>query len=168
MQSAVLAGVSTRRVTEVPLPSGQNLGNGRSTVSKLWQKRAAELAEELQHSDLGQFDLLVLMLDAVVLDDGLVATVALGFDTEGRKQVLGYRVGSSDNAEVAKGQGPPPRPHEDEVDESWPAIDAQCSMANPDKSASKSSVSISASPGRTQPLHVIRVLRLTSYWLSVS
>ena len=167
MQSAVLTGVSTRRVTEVPLPSGQSLGNGRSTVSKLWQKRAAELVEELQHSDLGQFDLLVLMLDAVVLDDGLVATVALGFDTEGRKQVLGYRVGSSDNAEVAKGQGPPPRPHEDEVDESWPAIDVQCSMANPDKSASKSSVSISASPGRTQPLHVIRVLRLTSYWLSV-
>ena len=71
-------------------------------MSKLWQKRAAELVEELQHSDLGQFALLVLMLDAVVLDDGLVATVALGFDTEGRKQVLGYRVGSRDNAEVAK------------------------------------------------------------------
>lgn len=100
VQSAVLAGVSTRRVTEVQ--PGQSLGNGRSTVSKLWQKRAAELVEELQHSDLGQFDLLVLMLDAVVLDDGLVATVALGFDTEGRKQVLGYRVGSSENAEVAK------------------------------------------------------------------
>ena len=41
------------------------------------------------------------MLDAVVLDDGLVAAVALGFDTEGRKQVLGYRVGSSEIAEVA-------------------------------------------------------------------
>ena len=41
------------------------------------------------------FDLVVLMLDAVVLSAGLVATVALGINAEGEKKVLGFRVGSS-------------------------------------------------------------------------
>lgn len=40
------------------------------------------------------------MLDAVVLCKDLVATVALGIDTEGNKHVLGFRIGSSENVQV--------------------------------------------------------------------
>lgn len=100
VQAAVLGGVSHRRVSEVHPEAGR--GSSRSSVSRLWQKEAARLVGEMQQSDLSGFDLVVLMLDAVVLTDGLVVTVALGIDTEGTKQVLGFRVGPSENAEVAK------------------------------------------------------------------
>lgn len=98
MMRAVLCGVSTRKVGA--LREIDVRGESKSSLSRLWQKKAAVLAEEMCESDLGGFDLLVLMVDAVVLSGGLVATVALGIDTEGAKRVLGFRVGSSENAEV--------------------------------------------------------------------
>jgi transposase-like protein len=68
----------------------------------LWQKKAGSLVEEMQQSDLSGFDLLVLMIDAVVLAKDLVATVALGIDTRGCKKVLGFRIGGSENKEICK------------------------------------------------------------------
>lgn len=56
----------------------------------------------MQQSDLSEIDLLALMIDGVVLCRGLVATVAIGVDTQGYKQVLGFRVGSSENTEVCR------------------------------------------------------------------
>lgn len=98
MFRATLCGVSTR---DVPALSAEKVrGQSRSSLSRLWQKKSAALVEEMQQSSLVGFDLLVLMLDAVVLSNDLVATVALGIDTEGRKRVLGFRVGSSENEEV--------------------------------------------------------------------
>jgi len=43
------------------------------SISRLWQEKSAALVEQLQDSDLSDFDLVILMLDAVVLTDGLVA-----------------------------------------------------------------------------------------------
>ena len=42
------------------------------------------------------------MLDAVILSDGLVATVALGINTDGQKRILGFRVGNSENQQVCE------------------------------------------------------------------
>ena len=75
------------------------------TPTQAWLRRlatakAAELVAGMQQADLGEFDLLVLMIDAVVLAKGVVATVALGIDTHGHKRILGYRVGGSENREV--------------------------------------------------------------------
>lgn len=98
MMRAVLCGVSTRKVSL--LRESELKGESKSSLSRLWQRKAVELVEEMQQSDLSGIKLLVLMLDAVVLCKDLVATVALGIDTEGIKHVLGFQVGSSENAEV--------------------------------------------------------------------
>lgn len=98
MVRAVLCGVSCRGVSQ--LRESDLRGESKSSLSRLWQNKAARLVEELQNSDLSELDLLVLMLDAVVLCKDLVATVALGIDTEGKKHILGFRVGYSENTEV--------------------------------------------------------------------
>lgn len=95
---AVLCGVSTRDVGR--LGEDQVKGLSKSAVSRLWQRKATELVAGMQQADLSEFDLLVLMIDAVVLAKGVVATVALGIDTKGHKRVLGYRVGGSENRQV--------------------------------------------------------------------
>ncbi len=97
---AVLGGVSTRQMEGV-YPDDL-ASHSHSSVSRLWNERAGAFVQELQHSDLSGFDLLVLMVDGVVLGKDLVAVVALGFDVDGHKRVLGYRLGSSENAEVCK------------------------------------------------------------------
>ena len=98
--NAVLCGVSTRDMPT--LRASELKGQSKSEVSRLWQRKSAGLVEQMQQSDLSDFDLVVLMLDAVVLSSGLVATVALGINTEGEKKVLGFRVGSSENKQVCR------------------------------------------------------------------
>jgi putative transposase len=97
---AVLCGVSTRDCKR--LRAEELAGESRSSVSRLWQRKSAELVERMQQSDLSGIDLVVLMLDAVVLSKRAVATVALGIDASGTKHVLGFRVGSSENQEVCR------------------------------------------------------------------
>lgn len=97
---AVLCGVSTRNMPT--LRASELRGQSKSEVSRLWQRKSAELVEQMQQSDLSGFDPVVLMLDAVVLSSDLVATVALGIDVGGEKRVLGFRVGSSENKEVCR------------------------------------------------------------------
>jgi putative transposase len=98
MCRAILGGVSLRGVTN--LGDEELRGLSKTSLSRLWQKKAAALVEEVQQGSLADFDLLVLMVDAVVLCRGLVATVALGIDAQGNKRVLGFQVGSSESAEV--------------------------------------------------------------------
>ena len=100
MMRAVLCGVSTRGCKR--LRPDDLVGESRSSISRLWQRKSAELVEQVQQSDLSGIDLVVLMLDGVVLSKGAVATVALGIDTSGTKHVLGFRVGSSENQEVCR------------------------------------------------------------------
>jgi transposase-like protein len=97
---AVLCGVSTRDMPS--LRESELKGQSKSEVSRLWQRKSSELVEQMQQADLSGFDLVVLMLDAVILSAGLVATVALGINAEGEKKVLGFRVGSSENKEVCR------------------------------------------------------------------
>lgn len=100
MMRATLSGVSTRSIPG--LRESELAGESRSSISRLWQRKSAALVGELQDSDLSGFDLLILMLDAVVLTDGLVATVALGIDSEGQKRILGFRVGNSESQQVCE------------------------------------------------------------------
>lgn len=74
MMRATLCGVSTRSISS--LREREVARESRSSISRLWQEKSAALVEQLQDSDLSGFDLVILMLDAVVLTDGLVATVA--------------------------------------------------------------------------------------------
>ena len=100
MMQAILCGVSTRSCKR--LRREELAGESRSSISRLWQRKAGELVEFMQQSDLSMLDLVALMLDGVVLSKRAVAAVALGIDTTGAKHVLGFRVGSSENQEVCR------------------------------------------------------------------
>jgi len=99
MMRAVICGVSTRKVAT--LRESEVAGESKSSLSRLWQRKARDLADEMLQADLSGFDLVVLMLDGIVLSKGLVVTVAMGIDSDGRKRILGFRCGGSENQEVA-------------------------------------------------------------------
>ena len=98
MMEAILCGVSTRKAGR--LRPHEVRGESKSSMSRMWSRKAKELVDELQTADFSDYDLLVLMLDAVVLAEGLTVTVALGIDTQGEKRILGFEVGSSENEQV--------------------------------------------------------------------
>jgi putative transposase len=100
MKRAILCGVSCRDMETLTVEKVR--GMSKSCVSRLWQRKAAGIVEEMQQKDLSKIDVVALMLDGVVLCRGLVATVALGIDTKGIKHILGFRVGSSENQEVCR------------------------------------------------------------------
>jgi hypothetical protein len=75
MKRAILCGVSCRDMDK--LSAEKIRGMSKTNVSRLWQRKAATIAEEMQQKSLSHIDLAVLMLDGVVLCRGLVATVAL-------------------------------------------------------------------------------------------
>jgi hypothetical protein len=64
------------------------------------KEEGSTLVDERQQGDLSTMDLQVLLIDGVVLCKELVATVALGIDTNGQKRILGFKVGASENAEA--------------------------------------------------------------------
>ena len=98
--NAITCGVSTRDMPA--LRESELKGQSKSEISRLWKCKYADMVDHMQQSDLSDFDLVVLMLDAVVLSSGLVATIALGINAEGEKKVLGFRVDFSENKEVCR------------------------------------------------------------------
>lgn len=96
MMRALLGGMSLRKALEL------EGSRSRSALSRLWKAKAAEMASAFERESLEDFDLLALMLDGVRLDKELVATVALGIDTQGRKRILGYRIGGSESEPVCQ------------------------------------------------------------------
>jgi len=101
---ALLAAGSMRKVGT--LVKGQR-GSSRSQVSRLWRQVGREKLGELRHRPLDEDDhgkrrdWLALMLDGVTLADDLVAIVAVGITVDGRKVVLDFELGSSENVTTA-------------------------------------------------------------------
>mgnify|MGYP006286457763 CR=1 FL=1 len=100
LTAATLCGVSTR--DQQRLRPEELKGLSKSAVSRLWQTKAKEVAEEMQTRDLGAKPVLGVMLDGVHLADGLCVVIAIGFYGDGTKEVLGFAVGSSENTEVCR------------------------------------------------------------------
>ena len=96
---ALTHGVSTRDVKKLKPNSP---GVGKSNVSRHWQSVGHQFVDELRSRDLSLEDWAVLMLDGIRLSKDQLAVVALGITAEGRKHVLDFELGSSENVEVAK------------------------------------------------------------------
>ncbi len=94
--SLLLEGVSTRGASRL-----KNGSVSKSAVSKEWISKSAEKLEEFRSRPLAEEGYLVLMLDGVRLSDELTAIVALGIREDGRKEILDFKVGCSENIEVA-------------------------------------------------------------------
>ncbi|MBB3208269.1 transposase-like protein [Rhodopirellula rubra] len=96
---AIVSGVSARSVEDIKPNSP---GVKRSNVSRLWQEAGSKFVEELRGKDLKATKWCVLMLDGIHLSKDQTAVVALGIDSEGRKQVLDFALGSSESLEVSR------------------------------------------------------------------
>ncbi len=95
---AILSGVSTRKIA--CLSKEELKGTSKSKISRLWKERATQYVDEFHQRDLSDIDLLVIMIDAIVLASDITVIAAIGVDTSGKKHILGYKEGSSENQEV--------------------------------------------------------------------
>ena len=93
---AILCGVSFGNMNN--LFDARTISKG--SLSKLWQERASELVCKMRSESLSDYDMVALMLDGVWLSKNLAAVVALGFDAQGCKKILGFNIGSSENETV--------------------------------------------------------------------
>ena len=96
---AFSAGVSGREMGEVH-PESPDVS--KSSVSRLWIQAGGKLIEELRSHDIASQDWLVLMLDGVMLSKEQTAIVAIGVASDGRKHVLDFELGSTENYEVCR------------------------------------------------------------------
>jgi transposase-like protein len=102
--AAIAAGVSTRRygTTLDPLPADESAAAvSKSAVSRRFVALSSERLEQWLASRLDHVRLPVVMIDGIHFKDRVVL-VALGFDTDGRKHVLGIREGSTENTRVVR------------------------------------------------------------------
>ena len=75
-------------------------GFSASTARKVWVEESAKGIRALRDRDLGQEEFYAMMIDGVVLSREVVVVVALGFCTDGRKIVLDFVTGRTENYEV--------------------------------------------------------------------
>jgi putative transposase len=101
---AVACGVSGRKYARSldPLPDGTaERSVSKSSVSRRYVALTTkQMTKWLTKPITGQH-FPVIMIDGIVLGDH-TALIALGIDSEGKKQVLGLREGSTENGQVAK------------------------------------------------------------------
>jgi len=95
---ALVGGVSTRDQQTVHPESPKA---SKSSISRLFASEGARLFEEFRQHEIVRSDWLVLMLDGVRLSKELWAIVALGIDENGRKHMLDFEVGASENSDVS-------------------------------------------------------------------
>jgi len=70
----------------------------KSAASRMWIEKSMEQLQHLRMRPLDNLDLVALMIDGIRLADGLWVIVALGIDMEGKKTMLDFEQGSSENA----------------------------------------------------------------------
>jgi transposase-like protein len=95
---AVAGGVSSRDVRGM-YPAGGR-GFSASEVSRHWVAGSLRYLAMLRERDVQGDALGVLMLDGIVLSEGVVIIVALGILGDGRKRMLDFEVGSTESYEV--------------------------------------------------------------------
>ena len=72
----------------------------KSTVSRMWVEKSREQLELLRNRCLADTDWLAILIDGVWLTRELCVVVAVGIDIEGKKQVLDFEQGHSENTTV--------------------------------------------------------------------
>jgi transposase-like protein len=102
--AAIAAGVSTRRYARTldPLPANAMQSSAsKSAVSRRFVALSSAQLTEWLSRRIDTIDLPVVMIDGIYFRDRVVL-IALGFDSEGKKRVLGIREGSTEKTQVVK------------------------------------------------------------------
>ncbi len=99
---ALAAGVSSRNVASI-FPGAPAASS--SAVSQRWitaGRMYISTFRERNFADSSFFGWFGMMLDGIVLADGITAIVALGLTVDGRKVVLDFEIGSTENFETCR------------------------------------------------------------------
>ena len=101
---AVACGISNRKYARSldPLPEDyEERAVSRSSVSRRFVAMTAKQLTTWLTKPLGNRHFPIVMIDGIILGDHTVL-IALGIDSEGKKEVLGLREGNTENSRVAK------------------------------------------------------------------
>jgi transposase-like protein len=93
---ALSAGVASREQTGLH----PDFPASRSEVSRLWIVEGRRRLEQFRSRDLHDGTFWALMVDGIQLSEDLTGVVALGISRDGRKMLLDFEIGASENAEV--------------------------------------------------------------------
>jgi putative transposase len=102
--NAVACGISTRKYARSldPLPEDlEDRSTSKSSVSRRYVAMTTKQMTSWLTMPVGDRHFPIVRIDGIHLGDHLVL-IALGIDTEGKKQVLGLREGDTENGEVAR------------------------------------------------------------------
>jgi|AGTN01.1.fsa_nt_gi Transposase and inactivated derivatives len=97
----MLSGLSTRRFPETLEQLLDGRGISRQTISDRGVQEMTIRLEEFQTRSLDGVDILVLFIDGIHLGEE-VYIAAVGIDTTGKKHVLGFEAGSTENHGVCR------------------------------------------------------------------
>jgi putative transposase len=95
----VVRGISMRSYDPVVRESKPSFGIGKSAISERFIVASGQRALDLRKRDLSKMRLCALMLDGVEFRKEMFV-VALGIDKTGRKTILGYHQGATENQEI--------------------------------------------------------------------
>ena len=96
---ALAAGVSSREVGRLYPRSGCV---SSASASRIWVSKGLELFEKLRGREFAGEDFFCLMLDGVSLGSDMTAIVALGITIDGRKMMLDFEIGATENLLVCE------------------------------------------------------------------
>jgi transposase-like protein len=100
--TAVACGISTRKYARSLEPlDGEERSISKSSVSRRYVAMTAKRMTVWLTTPLGDRHFSIVLIDGIILGEHTVL-IALGIDTEGKKQVLGLREGNTENSRVAK------------------------------------------------------------------
>lgn len=97
----MIAGVSCRNYRKTLEEVAEAAGVSKSVVSRQIVEATEADLKELCERDLSGLDIRVVVIDGMPLD-GQMTIGVLGVDTTGKKHVLGFREGATENSEVCK------------------------------------------------------------------
>ena len=97
----LLAGVSTRRYSSTIDKSLRKGGVSRSSISRAAISATKPMVDEFFKRKLNQLHLVVLLLDGVNIG-GKQMIVCIGIDSNGRKHLVGVRLGATENYVVCR------------------------------------------------------------------
>lgn len=97
----MIAGVSCRNYRKTLEEVAEAAGVSKSVVSRHMIESTEADLKELCERDLSRLDIRVLVVDGMPLD-GLMTIGVLGINLSGKKHLLGFREGATENADVCK------------------------------------------------------------------
>jgi len=96
--NALIAGVSTREQTRI----NPDAPVSKSQVSRLWIEEGKRFIDALRNRDLSSEKWIALLIDGLELSSDVTAVAAMGVTLDGRKIILDFQIGASENYEVCR------------------------------------------------------------------